>query len=141
MTLALASPPRARMQYRKRAGGPADRRRSTVTRDRALRMAPAMPKGRPYSENCHAGTFRIEIISMPFESQNPIKGPSAYFAVVDDGHSACGRAARASAQAAIADVTADAGLAPHRDVAAASGFRAVQSEPLVSPPGLPQSSR
>ena len=54
-----------------------------------------------------------------------------YFAVVDDSHSACGRAAQACAQAVIADVTADAGFAPHRDIAAASGFSAVQSTPLV----------
>jgi hypothetical protein len=54
-----------------------------------------------------------------------------YFAVVDDGHSACGRAAQAGAQVVIADVTVDPGFAPHRDIAAASGFRAVQSTPLV----------
>jgi GAF domain len=54
-----------------------------------------------------------------------------YFAVVDDGHSACGRAAQECAQAVITDVTADPGFAPHRDIAAASGFRAVQSTPLV----------
>jgi len=54
-----------------------------------------------------------------------------YFAVVDDDHSACGRAAQACAQVVIADVTADAAFAPHRDIAAASGFRAVQSTPLV----------
>jgi len=58
-----------------------------------------------------------------------------YFAVVDDGHSACGRAAQAGAQAVIADVTADPGFAPHRDIAAASGFRAVQSTPLVDHAG------
>ncbi len=54
-----------------------------------------------------------------------------YFAVVDDGHSACGRAAKACAQTVIADVTADPGFAPHRDIAAVAGFRAVQSTPLV----------
>ena len=54
-----------------------------------------------------------------------------YFAVVDDTYSACGRAAQAGAQAVIADVTADPGFAPHRDIAAASGFRAVQSTPLA----------
>ena len=54
-----------------------------------------------------------------------------YFAVVDDAHSACGRAAKASAQTVIADVNADADFAPHRAIAAASGFRAVQSTPLV----------
>jgi hypothetical protein len=54
-----------------------------------------------------------------------------YFAVVEDGHSACGRAARACAQTVIADVAADPDFAPHRGIAAASGFRAVQSTPLV----------
>jgi GAF domain len=54
-----------------------------------------------------------------------------YFAVVDDAHSACGRAAKTSAQTVITDVNADADFAPHRDIAAASGFRAVQSTPLV----------
>jgi len=54
-----------------------------------------------------------------------------YFAVVADGHSACGRAAQSGAQAVIVDVTADAGFAPHRGIAAASGFRAVLSTPLA----------
>jgi hypothetical protein len=54
-----------------------------------------------------------------------------YFAVVDDGHAACGRAAKECAQAVIADVAADPDFAPHRDIAAASGFRAVASTPLV----------
>lgn len=54
-----------------------------------------------------------------------------YFAVVNDDHSACGRAAQACAQAVIADVSTDPGFAPHRDIAAASGFGAVQSTPLV----------
>lgn len=54
-----------------------------------------------------------------------------YFAVVDDGVSACGRAAQACAQAVISDVNADADFAPHRGIAAAAGFRAVQSTPLA----------
>ena len=54
-----------------------------------------------------------------------------YFAVVEDFHSACGRAARQGAQAAVADVRADPGFTPHREIAAAAGFRAVQSTPLV----------
>jgi hypothetical protein len=58
-----------------------------------------------------------------------------YFAVVDDGHSACGRAAREHAQAVIADVAADPGFTPHRGIAAASGFRAVQSTPLADHAG------
>jgi hypothetical protein len=58
-----------------------------------------------------------------------------YFAVVDDDHSACGRAARKCAQTVIADVSADPGFAPHRGIAAASGFRAVQSTPLADEAG------
>jgi hypothetical protein len=57
-----------------------------------------------------------------------------YFAVVDD-HSACGRAARKGAQVVIADTDADPGFAPHRGVAVASGFRAVQSTPLADEAG------
>ena len=55
-----------------------------------------------------------------------------YFAVVnDDDGSACGIAARQHAQTVIGDVNTDARYAPHRDIAAASGYRAVQSTPLV----------
>ena len=53
-----------------------------------------------------------------------------YFAVVEDVHSACGRAARQGAQTAVGDVRADPGFRPHREIAAAAGFRAVQSTPL-----------
>jgi hypothetical protein len=59
-----------------------------------------------------------------------------YFAVVDDDASACGRAAQQQAQVVINDVTTEAGFAPHRDIAASSRFRAVQSTPLVSASGL-----
>lgn len=54
-----------------------------------------------------------------------------YFATVDDNSSACGRAALGRAQTVIADVEADPGFAPHRRIAADSGFRAVQSTPLI----------
>ena len=58
-----------------------------------------------------------------------------YFAVVDDGHSACGQAGRQCAQTVIADVRTDPGFAPHREIAAAAGFRGVQSTPLVDHAG------
>jgi hypothetical protein len=58
-----------------------------------------------------------------------------HFAVVDDDRSACGRAARQCAQTVIVDVNADASFAPHRDVAASSAFRAVQSTPLIDRTG------
>jgi GAF domain-containing protein len=54
-----------------------------------------------------------------------------YFAVVDDDRSACGKAAKRRAQTLIVDVTTDPGFAPHRAIAAASGFRAVLSTPLI----------
>src|SRR5262249_56210960 len=58
-----------------------------------------------------------------------------YFAIVTDDKSACGRAAQQHAQVVIADVTTDPGFAPHRDIALASGFYAVQSTPLVNRAG------
>jgi GAF domain-containing protein len=58
-----------------------------------------------------------------------------YFAVVDDDTSACGRAASRGAPVVIYDVNEDAAFAPHREIAAASRFRGVQSTPLVDPSG------
>jgi GAF domain-containing protein len=58
-----------------------------------------------------------------------------YFAAVTDDRSGCGRAAQHHAQVVIADVATDPGFAPHRDIALASGFRAVQSTPLVNRAG------
>ena len=58
-----------------------------------------------------------------------------HFAVVDDDRSACGRAASHGAQLVITDVTTDPGFGPHRQIAAASGFRAVQSTPLTDQAG------
>jgi hypothetical protein len=54
-----------------------------------------------------------------------------YFEVVDDTSTACGRAAHRGGQTVIADVSIDPAFALHRDIAAASGFRAVQSTPLI----------
>ena len=58
-----------------------------------------------------------------------------YFAVVKDDGSACGRAASQHTQTVIGDVNSDPGFAPHRGIAAASRFRAVQSTPLVDQSG------
>jgi len=58
-----------------------------------------------------------------------------HFAVVGDEQAACGRAAAAGTQAVIADVKLDAAFAPHLAIAAASGFRAVQSTPLIDANG------
>ncbi|MEU8896493.1 GAF domain-containing protein [Nocardia sp. NPDC048505] len=53
-----------------------------------------------------------------------------YFAVVHDTGSVCGRAA-VSGQLVVPDVAADPAFAPHRDIAAAAGFRGVQCTPLL----------
>ena len=53
-----------------------------------------------------------------------------YVAVMDDGHSACGRAARECAQIVMADVSADPGFAPHH------GIQPIRS--LRAPPGAVQ---
>jgi len=55
--------------------------------------------------------------------------------VVNDDGSACGRAAKHGAQLVINDVICDPGFGPHRKIAAASDFRAVQSTPLVDKAG------
>jgi GAF domain-containing protein len=54
-----------------------------------------------------------------------------YFADVSDDRSACGRAAMRGVQTVIEDVNVDEAFAPHREVAADSGFRAVQSTPII----------
>ena len=59
-----------------------------------------------------------------------------HFAVVDNDGSACGRAAEKAAQTVIVDVNKDPAFEPHRSIAAASGFRAVVSTPLVNDSGL-----
>ena len=58
-----------------------------------------------------------------------------YFAVVDDDSSACGRALEQRSQTVIVDVNEDPEFAPHREIAASSRFRAVQSTPIVDPSG------
>ena len=59
-----------------------------------------------------------------------------HFAVVDNDGSACGRAAEQAAQTVIVDVNKDPAFEPHRSIAAASGFRAVVSTPLIGVSGL-----
>ena len=59
-----------------------------------------------------------------------------YFAAVDDSASACGRAAEQRSQVVIGDVALDPGFAQHRDIAAASHFRSVQSTPLIAADGV-----
>jgi hypothetical protein len=58
-----------------------------------------------------------------------------YFGAVSDTASACGRAASDRCQVVITDVRNDPEFAPHRGIATASGFRAVQSTPLTDMSG------
>jgi GAF domain-containing protein len=58
-----------------------------------------------------------------------------YFGSVDNDGACCSRAAQQVAQTVIPDVTSDPAFAPHRAIAASSGFRAVQSTPLVDSHG------
>jgi len=55
-----------------------------------------------------------------------------YFNSVRDTDSACGRAMERRERVIIEDVETDPGFAPHREIAASAGFRAVQSTPLFS---------
>jgi PAS domain S-box-containing protein len=58
-----------------------------------------------------------------------------YFSVVDDEHAACGRAAIQGKRVIVEDVETDADFEPHRPIAAATGFRTVQSTPLFDRAG------
>ncbi len=58
-----------------------------------------------------------------------------YFAIVEDDTSACGRAATERLQTVIIDVREDPAFEPHREIAASSRVRAVQSTPLVDTAG------
>jgi PAS domain S-box-containing protein len=55
-----------------------------------------------------------------------------YFGNVRDTGAACGRAMELRERVIIEDVETDSAFAPHRHIAASSGFRAVQSTPLFS---------
>ena len=58
-----------------------------------------------------------------------------HFSRVEDDGSACGRAMHQRERIVVEDVGADAGFAPRRNIAAASGYRAVQSTPLFGRDG------
>jgi len=60
-----------------------------------------------------------------------------YFSSVNEPGAACGRAMQRRERVIIEDVLADPDFAPHRQIAAFAGFRAVQSTPLFSRTGEP----
>ncbi|MDN8618060.1 sensor histidine kinase [Variovorax ginsengisoli] len=58
-----------------------------------------------------------------------------YFARTHDDGMSCSRALRSGERVIVEDVIADPGYAPHRAIVEVSGFRAVQSTPLISHTG------
>lgn len=60
-----------------------------------------------------------------------------HFSRVDETNAACGRALQIGRRVIIEDVLTDQAFEPHRIIAAATGFRAVQSTPLFSRGGQP----
>jgi PAS domain S-box-containing protein len=76
-------------------------------------------------------TEALEIVAQRGFQENFLE----YFRNVRGAGAACGRAMRLRQRVIIEDVEADPGFAPHRDIAAASGFRAVQSTPLFNRSG------
>jgi PAS domain S-box-containing protein len=60
-----------------------------------------------------------------------------YFSGVHEDSAACGRALQTAERVIIEDVETDPDFAPHRQIAVATGFRAVQSTPLFSRSGEP----
>lgn len=96
--------------------------------EKVLSLARA-DRGNVQLVDSQAGTLRI-IAQHGFDEEF-----LDHFAVVADRGSACGRAARRNAQLVITDVLVDRGFEPHREIAASSGFRAVQSTPLADREG------
>jgi GAF domain-containing protein len=77
------------------------------------------------------GTRRLEIAASSGFGDDFLQR----FAVVEDQSTACGQAAEQGTQVIIPDVDHDPAFAPHRPIAAASGFRAVQSTPMIDDEG------
>jgi signal transduction histidine kinase len=77
---------------------------------------------------CNPESHALEIVSQ--------RGFNAefldYFAAADPSSTVCGRAMQSRSRVVIEDVQSDAQFAPHRHIALAAGFRAVQSTPLVN---------
>jgi PAS domain S-box-containing protein len=76
---------------------------------------------------CDPASGALEIVAQRGFSQRFLE----YFGRVDSrDESACGRALREGTRVIIEDVQNDGGYAPHREIAAAEGYRAVQSTPI-----------
>jgi signal transduction histidine kinase len=77
---------------------------------------------------CNPESHALEIVSQRGFNAEFLE----YFAAVDHASTACGRAMQARSRIVIEDVQTDAQFAPHRRIARAAGFRAVQSTPLFN---------
>jgi PAS domain S-box-containing protein len=79
----------------------------------------------------NAKTQALEIVAQSGFGQDFLD----HFACVNESGAACGRALERGERVIIEDVLTDPDFAPHRAIAAAAGFRAVQSTPLFSRSG------
>jgi len=82
---------------------------------------------------CNPQSKALEIVAQRGFKQDFLD----YFSSVHEDSAACGRAIQHRRRVVIDDVETDSGFAPHREIAASAGFRAVQFTPLFSRSGEP----
>jgi PAS domain S-box-containing protein len=80
---------------------------------------------------CNQQSKALEIVAQRGFKQDFLD----HFSNVNEESAACGRAVRDGERVIIEDVKSDPTFAPHRQIAASAGFRAVQSTPLFSRSG------
>jgi C4-dicarboxylate-specific signal transduction histidine kinase len=77
---------------------------------------------------CNPESHALEIVSQRGFDAEFLE----YFATADQSSAVCGRAMQSQSRVIIEDVQTEAQFAPHRRIALAAGFRAVQSTPLFN---------
>lgn len=82
---------------------------------------------------CNPQSKALEIVAQRGFKQDFLD----YFSSVHENSAACGRVMQHHRRVIIDDVETDPGFAPHRQIAASAGFRAVQFTPLFSRSGEP----
>ncbi|HSE20535.1 MAG TPA: ATP-binding protein, partial [Pyrinomonadaceae bacterium] len=82
---------------------------------------------------CNPQSKALEIVAQRGFKQDFLD----YFSSVHEDSAACGGAIQHRRRVVIDDVETDPGFAPHREIAASAGFRAVQFTPLFSRSGEP----
>jgi signal transduction histidine kinase len=80
---------------------------------------------------CNPDSRALEIVSQRGFNAEFLE----YFAAADRSGTVCGRAMQSRSRVVVEDVQTDPLFAPHRHIASATGFRAVQSTPLFNPAG------